>query len=105
MQSIGTAKKEMSVMIGKDLGDLEHVYDVVEGSYPARSLIIIDSIDAMAEKYSMTCSALITAIQKDLVEGYGSNVLFVLENNETKARLPGRRGHHPRDWQSISCAA
>ena len=37
MQSIGTAKKEMSVMIGKDLGDLEHVYDVVEGrSRPAR---------------------------------------------------------------------
>ncbi len=84
MQSIGTAKKEMSVMIGKDLGDLEHVYDVVEGSYPARSLIIIDSIDAMAERYSMTCSSLITAIQKDLVEGYGSNVLFVLENNEPK---------------------
>jgi len=84
MQSIGTAKKEMSVMIGKDLGDLEHVYDVVEGSFPARSLIIIDSIDAMAERYSMSCASLITAIQKDLVEGYGSNVLFVLENNETK---------------------
>ncbi len=84
MQSIGSAKKEMSVMIGKDLGDLEHVYDVVEGSFPARSLIIIDSIDAMAERYSMSCSSLITAIQKDLVEGYGSNVLFVLENNETK---------------------
>jgi hypothetical protein len=84
MQSIGTTKKEMSVMIGKDLGDLEHVYDVVEGSFPARSLIIIDSIDAMAERYSVTCASLITAIQKDLVEGYGSNVLFVLENNETK---------------------
>ncbi len=84
MQSIGSAKKEMSVMIGKDLGDLEHVYDVVEGSFPARSLIIIDSIDAMAERYSMSCSSLIMAIQKDLVEGYGSNVLFVLENNETK---------------------
>ena len=38
----------------------------------------------MAERYSMTCASLITAIQKDLVEGYGSNVLFVLENNETK---------------------
>lgn len=84
IQSIGTAKKEMSVMIGKDLGDLEHVYDVVEGSFPARSLIIIDSIDAMAERYSMSCASLITAIQKDLVEGYGSNVLFVLENNEMK---------------------
>jgi KaiC/GvpD/RAD55 family RecA-like ATPase len=83
-QSLGTAKREMSVMIGKDLGDLEHVYDVVEGSFPARSLIIIDSIDAMAERYSMSCAALITAIQKDLVEGYGSNVLFVLENNETQ---------------------
>jgi KaiC/GvpD/RAD55 family RecA-like ATPase len=84
MQSIGTAKKEMSVMIGKDLGDLEHVYDVVEGTFPARSLIIIDSIDAMAERYSMSCASLLTAIQKDLVEGYGSNVLFVLENNEPK---------------------
>jgi KaiC/GvpD/RAD55 family RecA-like ATPase len=83
-QSIGAPKKEMTVMIGKDLGDLEHVYDVVEGSFPSRSLIIIDSIDAMAERYSMTCASLITAIQKDLVEGYGSNVLFVLENNETK---------------------
>ena len=56
----------------------------MEGSFPARSLIIIDSIDAMAERYSMSCASLITAIQKDLVEGYGSNVLFVLENNEMK---------------------
>lgn len=81
-QQLGAPKKEMSVSIGRDLGELESLYELVETQAPARTLIVIDSIDALAERYGMTFSSLISALQKDLVEGYGSNVLYVLENTE-----------------------
>lgn len=70
----------MSVSIGRDLGELEAVYDTIEKNLPARSLIVFDSIDALAEKYEETCARLILTIQNDIVEGYGANVLFVLES-------------------------
>lgn len=81
-QTIGTQKKEMAISIGKDLGELEGLYELVENQSPARTLVVIDSIDALAERYGMTFSSLISALQKDLVEGYGSNVLYVLENTD-----------------------
>ncbi|OPY31424.1 MAG: circadian clock protein KaiC [Methanomassiliicoccales archaeon PtaU1.Bin124] len=81
-QQMGAPKKEMSISIGRDLGELESLYELVETMAPARTLIVIDSIDALAERYGMTFSSLISALQKDLVEGYGSNVLYVLENTE-----------------------
>jgi len=70
----------MSVSIGRDLGELEAVYNTLEKNLPAKSLIVFDSIDALAEKYSETCARLILTVQNDIVEGYGANVLFVLES-------------------------
>lgn len=70
----------MSVSIGRDLGDLEAVYNTLEKNLPARSLIVFDSIDALAEKYGETCARLILTVQNDIVEGYGANVLLVLES-------------------------
>ncbi|MDD1773206.1 MAG: hypothetical protein LUQ14_01105 [Methanomassiliicoccales archaeon] len=70
----------MSVSIGRDLGELEAVYDTLGKNLPAKSLIVFDSIDALAEKYGETCARLILTVQSDIVEGYGANVLFVLES-------------------------
>ncbi len=70
----------MSVSIGRDVGELEAVYDTIEKNLPAKSLIVFDSIDALAEKYGETCARLILTIQSDIVEGYGANVLFILES-------------------------
>lgn len=72
---------ELAISIGKDLGELEGLYRGIEKNLPDKSLVVIDSIDALAEKYNLTCSKLLSTIQYDIVEGYGSNVLFVLENS------------------------
>ncbi|MBI0583662.1 MAG: hypothetical protein ISF22_05475 [Methanomassiliicoccus sp.] len=71
----------LAITIGKDLGELEVLYRGIEKNLPEKSLVVIDSIDALAEKYNFTCSKLLTTIQRDIVEGYGSNVLFVLETS------------------------
>ena len=95
MQSIGTSKKEMSVMIGKDLGDLEHVYDVVEGSHAGPF--------AHHHRFDRCHGG---TLQHDLLladhrhpEGPGGRLRFQrsfrIGEQRDKARLPGGRGHHP----------
>lgn len=73
----------LSISIGKDLGELEGLYRGIEKHLPEKTLVVIDSIDALAEKYGLPCSKLLSTIQFDIVEGYGSNVLFVLESSNT----------------------
>ena len=74
------ARGELSISIGKDLGELEGLYRGIEKNLPEKSLVVVDSIDALADKYNLPCSKLLSTIQYDIVEGYGANVLFVLEN-------------------------
>lgn len=62
--------------------DINRVYDAVKAALPQRSLIVIDSLDALAERHGLENAPFITAIQKDLVESYGANIIFVFENNE-----------------------
>lgn len=74
---------ELTVSIGRDMGELEGLYRRIEANLPEKSLVVIDSIDALAEKYGLPCSKLLNTIQHDIVEVYGSNVLFVVENSDT----------------------
>lgn len=74
----------LAISIGKDLGELEILYRCIERNLPEKGLVVIDSIDALADKYNIGCSKLVTTIQRDIVEGYGSNVLFVLESPGTE---------------------
>lgn len=67
------------VPIGFDLPELEAAYDFVDGRMPERSLVLIDSIDALSEHYGIAASKLINVLQRDLVEGSRQNVLYVLE--------------------------
>lgn len=76
-------KGTMQVSIGKDMGEIENLYEVIEDRLPERTLLVIDSLDALAERNGLTCIKLLCSIQKDIVEGYGSNVLYVLESPET----------------------
>ena len=77
-----SGKDRMSVSIGKDVGEIESLYKMVESGLPERTLLVIDSLDALAERNGIPCVKLITAIQKDLVEEYGANVLCILESPE-----------------------
>jgi len=71
----------LEVTLGFDLPELEAAYDFVDGRLPEQSLVLIDSIDALAEHYGIPAARLITVLQKDLVEGSRQNVLYVLESS------------------------
>ena len=70
---------ELVVSVGSMMPEIEMAYDVVDRALPERTLVVIDSIDALADKYGVNASKLINALQKDLVEGCGTNVVYVLE--------------------------
>ncbi len=65
--------------LGSDLPEVDMAYDAVERILPDQALVLIDSIDALAERYGIHPSKLINTIQRDLVETTGTNVLYVLE--------------------------
>jgi len=75
--------ERLTVSIGRDMGELEGLYRTIEEGLPKKSLVVIDSIDALAEKYGIPCAKLLNTIQRDIVEVYGSDVLFVVENGDT----------------------
>ncbi|MEW5747470.1 MAG: gas vesicle protein GvpD P-loop domain-containing protein [Candidatus Thermoplasmatota archaeon] len=74
-----TGEGEITITVGSMMPEIEMAYDVVDKALPERTLIIIDSIDALAEKYGLQPAKLINALQKDLVEGCGTNIVYVLE--------------------------
>jgi KaiC/GvpD/RAD55 family RecA-like ATPase len=74
-----TGENELTVTVGSMMPEIEMAYDVVDKALPERTLVVIDSIDALAEKYGVPPARLINALQRDLVEGCGTNIVYVLE--------------------------
>lgn len=62
------------------LPELERIYDTVESHLPDKSLVIIDSINALCDKYGVSIEKLILTLQKDLVEKTGVNLILILES-------------------------
>ncbi|MEM3851561.1 MAG: gas vesicle protein GvpD P-loop domain-containing protein [Methanomassiliicoccales archaeon] len=71
----------IDLVLGRLLPELEVAYDRVEENLPERSLIVIDSIDGLSEKYDIPAERLLSVIQKDIVESSGANVVYVLESS------------------------
>jgi len=69
----------LTIAIGRDLGELDDIYRRIEQCLPAKTLTVIDSIDALADRYGLTPAKLLNTIQRDIVETYGSNVMFIVE--------------------------
>ncbi len=65
--------------LGSDLPEIDLAYDVVDQTLPDKTLVLIDSIDALSERYGVQSSKLINTLQKDLVEQSSADVLYVLE--------------------------
>jgi len=83
-ESIGSSEVKgsfLEVTLGFDLPELEAAYEFVDKRLPERSLVLIDSIDALGEHYGIPAARLITILQKDLVEASRQNVLYVLESS------------------------
>lgn len=65
--------------LGSDLPEMDTIYDAVDSWKPQKSLVVLDSVDALSETYGIGASRLMNTLQKDLVENSGTNLLFVLE--------------------------
>ncbi len=71
--------------LGSDLPEIDMAYDAVERNLPEKTLVLIDSINALSERYGVHPSKLINTLQKDLVESGRADVVFILEDSgETK---------------------
>ncbi|MFO7793052.1 MAG: gas vesicle protein GvpD P-loop domain-containing protein [Candidatus Saliniplasma sp.] len=62
-----------------DLIEIREIYNRVEKRLPESSLIIIDSLEAIIERYDIEARLLIKTLQKDLVERSGVNLVLVIE--------------------------
>jgi len=67
--------------VGAMLPEMEEIYDFVEGVYPKKALVCVDSIDGLSEKYGIPADRILYTLQKDLVEGGFANIIFVLESS------------------------
>ncbi len=67
--------------IGAMLPELELAYDLAENNLPKRSLIILDSIEALSEIYGISAVRIMNVLQKDLVEHSDTNIIYVLETS------------------------
>jgi len=57
------------------------IYNRVDKRLPERSLIIIDSLEALIERYDIEPKVLIQTLQKDLVERSGVKLVLVIEED------------------------
>ncbi|MBI5000547.1 MAG: DUF2075 domain-containing protein [Euryarchaeota archaeon] len=62
-----------------ELPEIEYAYEIVDRALPRKSLIVMDSIDSLSEKYGVAQRRLVTTMQKDLVELSGANIVYVTE--------------------------
>ena len=76
-------RTRLAVLLERNrMPEIERIYDKVESNLPEKSMVIIDSVEGVTNKYSLDNEELVTCIQKDLVEGSNADVVFVLENKE-----------------------
>jgi len=72
-----------SLDIGEGSVELRDIYDRIDKRLPERTMIIIDSLEALVERYNIDPKVLIKTLQKDLVENSGVNLVIVIEEKES----------------------
>src|SRR5437879_9837468 len=91
-ESIGSGEVKgsfLEVTLGFDLPELEAAYEFVDKRLPERSLVLIDSIDALVAHYGVPAARLSPIFQKDHVEARRHNALYVLgTRGETRRDCP-----------------
>jgi KaiC/GvpD/RAD55 family RecA-like ATPase len=69
------------VELGTMMPELDLAYDIVENNLPNKSLVVLDSIEALSETYGISAPRIVTTLQKDLVEHSNTNITYVLETS------------------------
>jgi KaiC/GvpD/RAD55 family RecA-like ATPase len=67
----------------KNIPELKRIYSDVENNLPNRSIIVIDSLEGLANKYNINEEDLVFTLVKDLVEGGNTDIIFVLEKSRS----------------------
>ncbi len=79
-------KKVYRTMFKKYLKDSEaaevkRVYDSIESNLPEKSMLVVDSIEGITSRYDLSVPNFVAMLQKDLVEGVNTNIVFVSEES------------------------
>ncbi len=61
------------------LDELNKLYSSLERKLPERTYVIVDSLEGIAEKWEVPVTKIMSALQKDLVEGTNVSVIAVIE--------------------------
>lgn len=64
------------------LPEIKIIYNFVDRNFNGNPIIVIDSIDAIAEKYDMNENVLFSLLNTDLVEKSGANLIVIIEAKE-----------------------
>jgi KaiC/GvpD/RAD55 family RecA-like ATPase len=64
------------------LPEIDKLYDTVELSLPNRTLVAIDSLEGLHEKYGISGRRIFQTLQKDLVERTNVNLIVIMEREE-----------------------
>lgn len=75
-------RRSMILEFGMILPELEIAYDLVETNLPRKTLVVIDSIEALSERYGIPSQRIMSTLQKDLVDHSGTNIIYVMETWE-----------------------
>ena len=82
-QKVGEAEVASDALIfdlGSDLPEIDLAYDEVERNLPHSTLVLVDSIDGLSERYGIMPGKLVNTLQRDLVEKGSAHVVYVLES-------------------------
>ncbi len=66
--------------ISEVLPELNSIYKFVDKNIDLGPIVILDSIEALAEKYGMEADYLFSVLQNDIVEKSGAGIILILES-------------------------
>ncbi len=67
----------------KEIPGLERIYDRIDHVLPDRSTLVLDSIEGITHKYDIDMETFVMTLQKDLVENSNTNLIMILEKEES----------------------
>ncbi len=82
-ERVQISEDEAIIEVGELLPEMEKIYKFIEQENGKKSIICIDSIDGLSEKYGIPADKILYTIQKDIVETGVANVIFILEETTT----------------------
>lgn len=83
-QISSSINKGLILNISDLLPEIRSLYQFVDANYGNSPLIVIDSMEALSEKYDMSSLTLFSVIHSDLVERSGANLIVILEAKENQ---------------------